>query len=331
MEYRANQILDPDSPRLLDQVRRAMRLRHFSLRTEQAYIRWIVRFIRFHGMRHPVDMGGAELEQFLTHLAVRRQVSASTQNQALAALLFLFRDVLGSELPWLDDVVRARRPRRLPTVLSRAEASAVLGQLTGTNRLMGQLLYGAGLRLMECLRLRIKDVDVGRRELRIREGKGDKDRVTVLPGRLVPMVVAQIEAARSLHQEDRAEKRPGVTLPHALARKYPGASEEFAWFWLFPAERLSADPRTGVLRRHHSHEQALQRAVRRAAKLARIDKPVSPHVFRHSFATHLLEGGYDIRTVQELLGHADIRTTMIYTHALNRGALGVLSPLDQLA
>lgn len=308
-----------------------MRLRHFSLRTEQAYIRWIVRFIRFHGMRHPVDMGGAELEQFLTHLAVRRHVSASTQNQALAALLFLFRDVLGSELPWLDDVVRARRPRRIPTVLSRAEASAVLSQLTGTHRLMGQLLYGAGLRLMECLRLRIKDVDVGRRELRIREGKGDKDRVTVLPGRLVPMVVAQIEAARRLHQGDRVEKRPGVTLPHALARKYPGASEEFAWFWLFPAERLSEDPHTGTLRRHHSHEQALQRAVRRAAKLARIDKPVSPHVFRHSFATHLLEGGYDIRTVQELLGHADIRTTMIYTHALNRGALGVLSPLDQLA
>ena len=318
------------SPRLLAQVRQAIRLRHYSLRTEQSYVAWIVRYVRFHGMQHPQDLGAPELQAFLSTLATQGRVAASTQNQALSALLFLYKVVLECELPWLDDVIRAKRPQRLPVVLSRTEVAAVLGQLQGETALLSQLLYGAGLRLMEGVRLRIQDVDLERMELTVRSGKGDKDRRTMIPRSLETPIRQQLEHARSVHQLDRSRELPGVELPHALERKYPQAATEFAWFWLFPARSLSVDPRSGIRRRHHVHEKRLQRAMRTAAQAAGIHRRVSPHVLRHSFATHLLEGGYDIRTVQELLGHSDVSTTMIYTHVLNRGGRGVISPLDGL-
>ncbi len=316
------------APRLLDQVRERIRRLGYSRRTEQAYVGWIRRYVRFHGLRHPLDLGAAEMEAFLTHLAVVGNVAASTQNQALSALLFLYREVLDRELPWLEQVARSKKPKRLPVVLDRSEVAAVLAHLRGVERLVVELLYGGGLRLMECLRLRVKDVDIRRREITVRDGKGGKDRVTVLPGRVDEALQQQLEQAGELHRSDRELGHVGVWLPDALARKFPSAPSEWGWFWVFPADRLSVDPACGVLRRHHLGEKGIQRAVRRAARASGLHKPVSPHVFRHSFATHLLAGGYDIRTVQELLGHADVATTMIYTHVLNRGGRGVISPLD---
>jgi len=317
-------------PRLLDRVREEIRLRHFSLRTEQAYIHWIKRFILFHHKRHPRDMGAAEVQAFLSWLAVEGQVAASTQGQASAALLFLYKQVLAVNLPGLDEVVRAKRPQRLPTVLAPDEVERLLAQLGGTQALMGRLLYGTGMRLMECLRLRIKDVDLPRREITIREGKGNKDRRTMIPVSLISDLQEQIEIARQQWLRDREDGLPGVQLPDALERKKPEEGQSFAWMWLFPAKELSVDPRSGIRRRHHAHEQGIQRAIKRGILAAGITKPASTHTLRHSFATHLLESGQDIRTVQELLGHADVRTTMIYTHVLNRGPMGVVSPLDRL-
>jgi integron integrase len=322
--------LTPRPPRLLDQVRDALRVRHYSLRTEQSYLGWIKRFIFFHDKRHPAEMGAVEVEAFLTWLAVEGRVSASTQGQALAALLFLYKQVLGIDLPWLDEVVRAKRPQRLPTVLTPEEVGAVLAQIDGVQQLMARLLYGTGMRLMECLRLRVKDVDLARREVTIREGKGDKDRRTVLPVSLIPALEVQLARVRTQWEKDRIANLPGVQLPDALERKKPEEGKTLAWFWLFPARDISTDPVSGVQRRHHAHEQGIQRAIKRAVLAAGVTKPASTHTLRHSFATHLLESGQDIRTVQELLGHSDVKTTMIYTHVLNRGPMGVVSPLDRL-
>lgn len=274
-------------------------------------------------------MGGPEVTAFLSHLAVDGDVASSTQNQALAALLFLYKQVLEIELPWMTDVVRAKRPRRLPTVLSQREMNALLASMEGVTGLMARLIYGSGLRLMECLRLRIKDLDIDRRELVIREGKGNKDRVTVLPASLASELGNHLHRIKHLHDADRTEDRPGVALPHALERKYPNAGKTWAWFWVFPSPTLSTDPRSGIVRRHHLFDQRLSRALKKAAEVAGIHKHVTAHTLRHSFATHLLEDGYDIRTVQELLGHSDVSTTMIYTHVLNRGGRGVRSPLDR--
>ena len=312
-------------PGLLDQVRQAIRTRHYSFRTEEAYIGWIRRFVQFNHKRDPAEMGAAEVSRFLTLLAVDRQVAASTQNQALAAILFLYKDVLDRDFGWLDDVVRAKRPQRLPVVLSQQEVHALLSALNGVPWIMGTLLYGAGLRLMECLRLRVKDVDFGRGEVIVREGKGAKDRVTMLPSAIVSRLTAHLERVRTLHAAGFGR----VGLPDALARKYPHADREWGWQWVFPASTISADPRTGERRRHHLHESVPQRAIREARRRIGIAKPVGPHTLRHCFATHLLEAGYDIRTVQELLGHSDVRTTMIYTHVLNRGGRGVQSPADR--
>ncbi|HEY1077095.1 MAG TPA: integron integrase [Fontimonas sp.] len=318
------------SPKLLEQVRNLIRMRHYSIRTEQTYLHWIKRFILFHGKRHPREMGAPEIEAFLSDLAVRLNVAANTQNLALSAILFLYRDVLAQDLPWLDGVTRSKKPQRLPVVLSRQEAVSLLKHLPadvpGT---IGRLLYGTGMRLMEAVRLRVKDLDVDRRELLVRNGKGAKDRVTVLPESLLPALQAQTVTRRLVYEQDLARGRAAVWLPDALARKYPSAPTEWGWQYLFCAPSFSIDPRSGRSMRHHVNEQQVQRAVRGAAQAAGIGKPVSPHVLRHSFATHLLEGGYDIRTVQELLGHADVSTTMIYTHVLNRGGRGVVSPLDR--
>jgi integron integrase len=315
--------------RLLEQVRGKLRLKHYSLRTEQAYLYWIRRYVRAWLPRHPRDLDGAAVEAFLTGLATRDNVAASTQNQALSALLFLYREVLGIDLPWMENVIRAKRPRRLPVVLSRAQVGRLLERLAGREALMAGLLYGSGLRLMECVRLRVKDVDLVRNELTVRDGKGGKDRMTVLPGALREGLSQQLGQVRLLHARDLACGLGRVNLPHALARKYPNAAAELAWQYVFPATRISEDPRDGVRRRHHIDEKVLQKAVHRAAREAGFDKPVTPHTLRHCFATHLLEAGADIRTVQELLGHKDVATTQIYTHVLNRGALGVLSPLDR--
>ncbi|KAF1720829.1 integron integrase [Pseudoxanthomonas wuyuanensis] len=317
------------SPRLLDQVRAAVRIRHYSRRTEQAYVAWIKRFVLVNGKRHPREMGGREVEAFLTDLAIRHNVAAGTQNQALAALLFLYRDVLGVELPWMSDMVRAKRPRRIPAVLAREEVVRLLAVLDGQAWLMAALLYGTGMRLMECVRLRVKDVDFARNEITVRGGKGGKDRRVPLPRRLCESLQAAVERVRVLHARDLANGAGEVWLPHALARKYPGAAREPGWQYLFPAQNLSRDPRSGRQRRHHVDESVLQRAIKRAREQAGIEKAASCHTLRHSFATHLLESGSDIRTVQELLGHKDISTTQIYTHVLNRGAGGVLSPLDR--
>lgn len=317
------------APRLLDEVRNRLRLKHYSLRTERAYVGWIRRFILANRKRHPREMGGPEVERFLSTLAVQGQVAASTQNQALSALLFLYRDVLGTELPWMEDVVRAKRPQRLPTVLSQEEVRRVLALMEGRPWLLASLLYGTGMRLMEGIRLRIKDVDFARNEITVRDGKGGKDRRTVLPASLVAPLQQEVERARVLHAGDLREGFGETWLPHALARKYPGAARELGWQYLFPAMRRSTDPRDGAPRRHHVDEATLSRALKKACRRAGIAKPVSAHTLRHSFATHLIEAGYDIRTVQELLGHKDVKTTQVYTHVLNRGGRGVLSPLDR--
>lgn len=315
-------------PRLLDEIRARIRAKHYSRRTEESYTHWIKRFILFHNKRHPRQMGAPEIEAFLSGLATVRNVSASTQNQALAALLFLYKEVFGVELPWLDNITRAKPRERLPVVLTQAEVNALLSHLDGTHGLMLRLMYGTGMRLMECVRLRIKDVDFDRGEIIIRDGKGGKDRMTMLPRSLAQSLREHLERVRSLHEQDRQAELPGVELPYALEKKYANAGKSWGWFWVFPAVALSTDPRSRIRRRHHTYEQGLQRAVKRAAEAARIAKPVTTHTLRHCFATHLLENGYDIRTVQELLGHSDVSTTMIYTHVLNRGGRGVRSPLD---
>jgi integron integrase len=316
-------------PKLLDQLREQIRVRHYSIRTEAVYLHWVRQFIRFHKLCHPADMGAEEVEQFLSYLAVQRTVSASTQNQALAALLFLYKQVLRIELPWLDGVVRAKQPERLPLVLSREEAQRLLAQFSGEVGLITGLLYGSGMRLMEAVRLRVKDVDFQRREILVRDGKGMKDRVTLLPDSLRDGLQAHLAWVKAQHERDLAEGFGEVYLPFALARKYPAAQREWGWQYVFPASRRSVDPRSGAERRHHFDEKRVQRAFKPGLRAAGIIKPATPHTLRHCFATHLLESGQDIRTVQELLGHADVKTTMIYTHVLNRGGLGVLSPLDR--
>lgn len=313
---------------LLQSLRTAIRVRHYSVRTERSYVEWARRFILFHGKRHPRDMGAAEVGAFLSHLAIRGQVSASTQNQALNALVFLYKAVLGRELGRLEDVVRAKRPRRLPVVLSRSEVASVLQHLDGERWLIASLLYGCGLRLMECLRLRVKDVDFANNCVIVREGKGNKDRITILPQSLIPFLMRHLDNVRTLFERDLEAGFGAVYLPYALERKYPNAHREWAWQYVFPAKYRSIDPRTGVERRHHYYEKTFQKAMKQAVRKAGLFKTASSHTLRHSFATHLLESGYDIRTVQELLGHQDVRTTQIYTHVLNRGGNAVTSPLD---
>jgi len=319
-----------EPPRLLDQVRDTIRRRGYSYRTEGAYVHWIKRFIYFSGKRHPVTLGAAHVTAFLNHLSSERDVAAATQNQALSALLFLYREVLVQPLPWLDELDRAKRPARLPAVLTRGEVQRLLGAMRGTKWLMASLLYGAGLRLTECLKLRVKDIDFEYRQILVRDGKGAKDRVTMLPESTIEPLREQLASARALHDADLAAGYGDVELPDALARKYPRAPYEWAWKFVFPSSKRSTDPRTGVIRRHHVYENYVARGVKNAVRAARIDKLVSCHTLRHSFATHLLESGYDIRTVQELLGHSDVSTTMIYTHVLNKGGRGVKSPLDGL-
>ncbi len=324
----------PPPPRLLDQVRNRLRTLHYSLRTEEAYVGWIRRYILFHGKRHPREMGGPEVEAFLTHLAVEGNVAASTQNQALAALLFLYQHILDIELPRLD-AVRAKRPERLPVVLSAEEVRSVLDRMTGNYHLMASLMYGSGLRLLEACRLRIKDIDLARFQIIVREGKGDKDRAVPLPRSVLPALQDQIDRVKQIHLDDLRAGHGRVWLPSALKEKYPKADRQLAWQFLFPSSRLSRDPREPesdppVLRRHHIHENMIQKQVRKAVLEAGLAKRASCHTFRHSFATHLLEAGHDIRTVQELLGHKDVQTTMIYTHVLQRGPGGIISPLDRL-
>jgi len=315
---------------LLDDLRSKIRARHLSHRTEEAYASWAARYIRFHRGRHPARMGAVEIEAFLTHLSVRRRVAASTQNQAASALLFLYRDVLGVDVERPGRVVRARTPTRLPVVLTPTEVRSVLNRMHGTQRLVATLLYGSGMRLMECLRLRVKDLDFERREILIREGKGNRDRVTMLPDALRADLGRHLQTGRDQHDRDVRCAAGWVELPSALDRKYPYAGREWAWQWVFPATRIRRDPATGRRMRHHLHPTSVQRAVKEAVRRSGISKRATCHTFRHSFATHLLEAGYDIRTVQELLGHRNVRTTMIYTHVLNRGGLGVRSPADGL-
>jgi integron integrase len=315
-------------PRLLEQVRTQLRLRHYSYRTEQQYVAWIKRYIHFHHRRHPGELGPAELESFLSYLAVERQVAAATQSQALAALLFLYKQVLNQDLPWLNGVVRAKKPVRLPVVLSHAEVRAVLSHLDGVYRLLANLMYGSGLRLMEALRLRVKDLDFNYQQVVVRSGKGDKDRVTMLPEILVPALQVHLAAVRERHLIAMRDGYGGVELPYALARKYPQAHQAWGWQYVFPAASPATDPRSGIRRRHHIYEDSVQRKVRTAMRLANLTKPASSHTFRHCFATHLLERGYDIRTVQELMGHRNVTTTQIYTHVMRKGAGAVHSPLD---
>lgn len=316
-------------PKLLDQVRETIRRKHYSIRTEGAYLDWIKRYIFFHNKRHPAEMGASEIEQFLNHLAVQQNVAASTQNQALSALVFVYRQVLKKDFDWMDNLERAKKPQRLPVVLTESESRQVLAHLDGRNWLMASLLYGAGLRLMECIRLRVKDVDFEYRQITVRDGKGQRDRVTMLPESSSEVLRRHLEKVRLVHLRDLSEGYGETYLPYSLARKYKNAGREWAWQYVFPAAKISRDPRSGKLRRHHVDEKSLQRAVKNAVRSARIDKLATCHTFRHSFATHLLKNGHDIRTVQELLGHKDVRTTMIYTHVLNRGGRGVRSPLDQ--
>ncbi|MBT9525331.1 MAG: integron integrase [Rhizobacter sp.] len=320
-------------PRLLDQLRERVRYQHYSIRTEQAYVYWVDAFIRFHGMRHPAEMSGPEVESFLSWLANEREVAPATHKQALSALLFLYQKVLGQDIPWMTEIGRPKERVRLPVVLTHDEVVQVLRHLPDEHRLMGQLLYGTGMRILEGVRLRVKDVDFARRAIVVREGKGAKDRVVMLPASLVVALRDQMAQAKRLWGADRAAARAGVYMPHALARKYPHAGASWAWFWVFPQNRLAFDPRADqpTERRHHALEQTFQRAFKKALAQAGIVKPATPHTLRHSFATHLLQSGYDIRTVQELLGHSDVSTTMIYTHVLKVGGGGVRSPLDALA
>ena len=323
--------MDPKPRKLLDQVRDCIRLKHYSYRTEQTYVYWIRRYILFHNKRHPTEMGGAELETFLTHLAVAKKVSASTQNQALNAIIFLYRHVLKQPLDIKIDAVRAKRSRYLPTVLTPTEVTAVLKHLSGVHQLLAKLLYGSGLRLNEALWLRIKDLDFSQRQIVVRDAKGGKSRVTMLPASLIDDLKIHLRNVRRLHHRDLSQGYGSVYLPFALERKWPNADRQWIWQFVFPAQRFFKDPRSGVVRRHHLHESGLQRAIKQAVRRAEIQKRVSCHTFRHSFATHLLQNNYDIRTVQELLGHKDVKTTMIYTHVLNRGGRGVRSPLDDVS
>lgn len=318
------------SPRLLDQLRERIRALHYSLRTEEAYVHWCRAFIRFHGLRHPGELGGQEVEAFLTHLAAKRAVSPSTHGQALSALLFLYGKVLQVDLPWLNEIGRPQRRPHLPVVLTREEVAALLGLMQGVHRLLARLMYGTGLRLTEALQLRVKDIDFRMQALIVRSGKGDKDRVVMLPAVLQAELREQLGLARRIWEQDATEQRGGVAMPHALERKYPRAGSSWAWFWVFPQDHHSTDPRSGVVRRHHLYDQGLQRAFKRALQASGISKAASPHTLRHSFATHLLQSGSDIRTVQALLGHADVATTMIYTHVLKLGGGAVRSPLDAL-
>ena len=318
----------PGCPRLLDQVRDRLRARHYSIRTEKAYLAWIRRYVLFHGKRHPARLGAAEVSSYLAYLATTDHVSASTQNQAFSAILFLYREVLGIDVAGLENTPRARRPERLPSVLSRDEVRLVLRCLRGTTKLMCGLMYGSGLRLLECCQLRVKDIDLARREITVREGKGRKDRVTVLPARLAEPLRAHLSRARLRHQLDLADCAGYVALPDAFGRKSPEAGREWPWQWVFAAARTYRDPASGERRRHHLHESLLQRRFAAAVRASGIQRRATCHTLRHSFATHLLERGYDIRTIQELLGHADVSTTMIYTHVLGAGAQGVRSPLD---
>ena len=322
--------VDQKQPKLIDQVRSAIRLRHYSIRTEEAYVQWIRRYILFHHKRHPQEMGAAEINRFLSHLASAKHVASSTQNQALCALVFLYKAVLHKDLGDLGDVVWAKKPKKLPVVLTGEEIMALLSGLDGEKWIMGNLLYGAGLRLMECIRLRVKDVDFGYRQILVRDGKGEKDRITMLPLCVIEPLQGHLAKVEALHKKDLREGFGKVHLPYALARKYPLADREWRWQYIFPSQKRSIDPRANVERRHHMDETVLQRAVKEAARKAGINKLVGPHVLRHSFATHLLEAGHDIRTVQELLGHEDVKTTMIYTHVLNKGGMGGQSPADSL-
>ncbi|MGL4434418.1 MAG: integron integrase [Giesbergeria sp.] len=324
------------SPRLLDQLRECLRYRHYSLSTEKSYVYWVRFFVRWSAraggaMRHPRDMGAADVQAFLTMLASERHVSSSTHNQALSALLFLYRDVLNTELPWMQNIQRPQQPKRIPSVLTQAEVGALLAQMQGTEALLARLLYGTGMRLMEGIRLRIKDVDFDRKVIVVRQAKGNKDRVVMLPHSLLDTLRQQLLHARAVWEKDRLSGQAGVEVPDALEVKYPKVGQSWGWFWLFPAQGTSVDPRSGVIRRHHVFEERLQRAIKRATHLAGIAKQVSVHTLRHSFATHLLQSGTDIRTVQELLGHSDVSTTMIYTHVLKVAAGGTSSPLDSLA
>ena len=318
------------SPRLLDRVRAAMRTMHYSQRTEESYIPWLVRFIRFHGLRHPQEMGAKEINEFLTHLAVEGRVAASTQNQAMNAILFLYRKILKLEPGQIVGVIRAQRPKRLPVVLTREEVTRILNGLSGVAKLVGTILYGTGMRVFEGMQLRVKDIDFGRKEITVRDGKGQKDRVTMLPQTVISGLQAHLQIVQQLHETDLKKGLGRVALPFALARKYPDADREWGWQWVFPATRHYVDRQTGVQHRHHLHESVIQKAVDRVVKSIGLTKPATPHTFRHSFATHLIQDGYDIRTVQELLGHADVSTTMIYTHVLNQGGQAVKSPLDKL-
>ncbi len=321
---------DSTGPRLLDQVRNRIRCKHYSIRTEQAYIDWIKRYIYFHNKQHPRDLDERHITEFLNHLAVQKKVASSTQNQALCALVFLYREVINKDLAQFKDLVHAKRPSKLPVVFTREETRSILLQLDGVTWIMGQLLYGAGLRVMECVRLRVKDIDFGYKQIVVRDGKGHKDRVTMLPEIVIESLSRHLEKVRKSHEIDLKAGFGTVYLPYALERKYPNANRSWGWQYVFPASRRSIDPRSGIEQRHHLSEVVLQRAIKRAIKACNIVKPGSCHSLRHSFATHLLEAGYDIRTVQELLGHKDVSTTMIYTHVLNKGGKGVQSPSDML-
>lgn len=321
-------IPEPPKPKLLDQLREIIRLKHYSIRTEQSYVDWAKRYILFHGKKHPKDMGAKEISAFLTHLAVDKNVSASTQNQALNALIFLYKELLKISVGDIGEVARAKRPIRRPVVMSRDEVKRVTDKMTGLQRLMAELLYGTGMRLMEGVRLRVKDIDFDLNQIIVRDGKGAKDRVTMLPQKLRPPLERHLSEVKAIHDRDLAAGNGHVYLPYALAEKYPNADKEWGWQYVFPARSISKDPRSGRVGRHHLHETALQSAMKNAVRAAGLTKPASVHTLRHSFATHLLEAGYDIRTVQELLGHKDVSTTMIYTHVLKQGAGAVRSPVD---